>query len=162
MVADILKGWLAVVVAARLCWHWFHLPQDPADPETLAIIAALGAVVGHNYTCWLNFKGGKGISTSAGVLLALVPWSLLIILSVFLVVLTTSRYVSLASISASCTLPFATWFTGKSNTLIIITSIMAVLAIFKHRANIQRLLNGSENKIGGKKPPASGSVQAPP
>jgi glycerol-3-phosphate acyltransferase PlsY len=117
------------------------------------IIAAVAAVLGHNYTCWLRFKGGKGIATSAGVLAALVPVPLLIILSVWIVVFALSRYVSLASMSASFTLPFATWLVGYPLILILVTAAMAAMAIFKHKGNIKRLIAGTENRFGRKKTP---------
>jgi glycerol-3-phosphate acyltransferase PlsY len=85
------------------------------------------------------------------VLLGFVPLSLLIILAVWIIVFALSRYVSLASISASFVLPFAVWLTGKSFTMIAVTSAMAALAIFKHKSNIQRLLNGTESRFGSKK-----------
>ena len=149
--ADALKGLLAVVLAPRLSWLIFGTPTDPLVREWLELIAGLTAILGHNYTCWLRFKGGKGIATSAGVLVALVPYALLVIFVVWVVVLGLTRFVSLASICASFTLPFATWITGGSFTLIAITAGMAVLAIYKHKSNIRRLLNGTENRIGFKK-----------
>ena len=92
-------------------------------------------------------------ATSAGVLVSLVPYALLISLGIWIIVLAATRYVSLASICASAALPPATWLTGGSATLIIITAAMATLAIYKHRANIGRLVAGTENRIGRKKPP---------
>lgn len=148
--ADALKGWLAVAVVAELAWRQFVPGSGEAAREWLAICAGVAAVLGHNYTCWLHFKGGKGIATSAGVLAALVPWALLIILSIWILVFAFSRYVSLASISASATLPLATWLTTGSRRLTIITGLMAALAIYKHKSNIQRLLNGTENRISPK------------
>src|SRR5215471_8299879 len=99
--ADALKGWLAVVVVTRVVTMILHLPGDQMTQEWLAICAGVCAILGHNFTCWLRFKGGKGIATSAGVLTALVPWSLLIILAVWLVVFAVIRYVSVASMAAS-------------------------------------------------------------
>ena len=116
------------------------------------VCAGVAAILGHNFTCWLSFKGGKGIATSAGVLVALVPWSLVIILAVWIVTLALTRFVSLASVFASATLPFAAWMTGESLTMILITGGLAVLAIYKHRTNIKRLLNGTESRIGSPKP----------
>ncbi|HYG33969.1 MAG TPA: glycerol-3-phosphate 1-O-acyltransferase PlsY [Clostridia bacterium] len=162
LLADVLKGLLAVAVVARFIADWLQLPANGTEREWLRIIAAFMAVVGHNYTCWLRFKGGKGIATSAGVLLALVPWSLLIILTVWIIVFAASRYVSLASISASFTLPFAAWLTGESTTVISITAAMAALAIYKHKANIQRLMNGTENRIGSKTTPVSSTTPKKP
>jgi glycerol-3-phosphate acyltransferase PlsY len=147
LLVDALKGYLAVAVFAPVLAGMVEPPVDGRTREWFALVAALAAVLGHNYTCWLYFKGGKGIATSAGVLLALVPGALGIILAVWIVVFVATRYVSLASISASFTLPFAAWITGESVTMIAITAGMAVLAIYKHRSNIQRLLAGTESRI---------------
>src|SRR6266568_3820241 len=81
------------------------------------------------------------------LLAALVPWALLIILSLWIILFALTHYVSVASLAASFTLPFATWFTTKSWTLTIVTAAMGVLAIYKHKANIRRLLKGTENRI---------------
>jgi glycerol-3-phosphate acyltransferase PlsY len=153
LLADALKGAVAVAATAWFFCRWFH--ASPDAKEACEIIAALCAILGHNYTCWLYFKGGKGIATSAGVLAALVPGALLIILSVFIIVVALTRYVSLGSIAASFTLPFASWITHKSPTIIAVTGAMGVLAIYKHRANIKRLLNGTETRIGAKRSPES-------
>ena len=152
LLADAAKGWLAVFVVAKLVAGWFYPAAGPLAREWFAICAGIAAILGHNYTCWLHFKGGKGIATSAGVLVALVPVPLLIILGVWIVVFALSRYVSLASISASFALPFAAWLVGESWTIILVTAALAALAIYKHKANIQRLINGTENRIGFKKP----------
>ena len=148
---DALKGWVAVVLMTRLVLLAFGLKADGARMEVCQLIAALGAVLGHNYTCWLNFKGGKGIATSAGVLLALVPWALVTIFVTWIVVFALTRYVSLASLAASAALPFASWATHESLTKVIVTGAMAVLAIYKHKGNIQRLFNGTEPRFGQKK-----------
>lgn len=150
LLGDALKGFAAVVVITRLYWHVFGATGDATTREALEIVAGLAVILGHNYTCWLRFKGGKGIATSAGVLVALVPYSLLIILGVWILVFGLTRFVSLASICASFTLPFADWLTGGSPTMIGITAAMAGLAIYKHKANIQRLLKGTESRIGRK------------
>ena len=152
LMADALKGWLAVALMAHLFWSWFVPAEDLVSQERLEMIAGFAAVLGHNFTPWLGFKGGKGIATSAGVLLALVPLSLLIIFAVWIVVFATSRYVSLASICASLALPLATWLTGRNVALIAVTSAMTGLAVFKHRSNIQRLLSGTENRFGSSNP----------
>lgn len=151
LLVDALKGLLAVALVSWLIWKAYGGAGGLFTREWLEIDAGLAAIVGHNYTCWLHFKGGKGIATSAGVLLALVPYSLLIILTVWIVVLGLTRFVSLASVCASFTLPFATWLTGRSTTLIGITAAMAALAIYKHKSNIQRLLQGTESRIGRKR-----------
>ena len=147
---DMLKGWLAVVVLTRLALGAFGLNANGAALETDEIIAGVAAILGHNYTCWLQFKGGKGIATSAGVLLALVPWALLIIMAVWIGVCIVTRYVSLASISASLVLPLASWLTHESLTKVIVTAAMAALAVYKHKGNIRRLLDGTEPRLGRK------------
>jgi glycerol-3-phosphate acyltransferase PlsY len=152
LLVDALKGWVAV----RLCALWIAdllLPPDSlgGSREIAAIVAAVFAVLGHNYTCWLHFKGGKGIATSAGVIAGLVPWALLIILGVWIVLFAATHYVSVGSIGAAFALPFATWFTTKNLVLTVVTGTMGALAIYKHRGNIQRLLNGTENRISFKK-----------
>ena len=159
MVADAAKGWISVALLAKWLATVFLVGYSDLTVEWLKLCAGFGAVLGHNYTFWLRFKGGKGISTSAGVLVAIVPIPLLIILSVFVIVLATTRYVSLASVAASFTLPFATWWTGLSGNLIGVTAAMAVLAIYKHRTNIRRLIQGTESRVGRKKPAAVASQE---
>ena len=144
---DALKGFVAVFVVARLAFAMFLPDRGETAYDAIRVCAGVAAVLGHNFTCWLNFKGGKGIATSAGVLIALVPTSLVIILSVWIVVFAISRYVSLASICASFMLPFAAWLTHETVAMIAITAAMAALAIYKHKANIKRLLNGTESRI---------------
>lgn len=155
---DALKGWVAVMGTLVIC-HWLWPSAKDLEREWLEIVAAFLAIVGHNYTCWLWFKGGKGIATSAGVLLALVPGPLAIILTIWIILFFLTRYVSLASICASFTLPFAVWLTGRSEKLILITSAMAALAIYKHRSNIQRLLNGTESRLARKQPAGAVTTQ---
>jgi acyl phosphate:glycerol-3-phosphate acyltransferase len=149
LVVDGLKGYAACTLVSDFMITAFAVKT--ADEEYLRIVAGLAVVLGHNYTCWLKFKGGKGIATSAGVLAALVPWALIIILCVWIVVFALTRYVSLGSISASFALPFATWLTHGSLTMIVVTSAMSVLAIYKHRENIRRLLEGTEHRMGAKR-----------
>jgi len=149
LLIDALKGWLAVAVlpAVLLLVLGRGAAASPGTRAVLEILAGFCVIVGHNYTCWLHFKGGKGIATSAGVLLALVPWALLIIFVVWVLVFFSTRYVSLASIAASASLPFASWATHENLTKVMVTGAMAVLAICKHRANIQRLLQGTEPRF---------------
>jgi glycerol-3-phosphate acyltransferase PlsY len=161
LLADALKGALAVFVVAQLAANWIDAPMNSLNRDWLAICAGVCAILGHNYTCWLHFKGGKGIATSAGVLVALVTIPLLIILAVWIVVFAISRYVSLASIAASITLPFACWVDQKSTALILVTGAMGVLAVYKHKANIRRLLNGTESRFGRKPAPAEAPKATP-
>lgn len=153
LVMDGLKGFAACTWLPDLVLRWFAVPDGKDEPYRL--LAGVAVVLGHNYTCWLRFKGGKGIATSAGVLAALVPWALGIIAVVWLVLFGLSGFVSLGSIAASATLPVASWLTGESLTMILVTLGLAVLAIYKHRGNIQRLLNGTEHRIRFKKKEAA-------
>ena len=160
LLLDALKGFVAVALVLK----YFHelnefLPQMfPVDAIALpavrlnyAILAGVCAVIGHNYPCWLSFKGGKGIATSAGVFLALAPLAVSIALGVWIIVFVVSRYVSLASIAAAVALPTAVWFTMDSVCLGLVTTALGTLAIYKHKANIQRLLAGTENRVHFKK-----------
>jgi glycerol-3-phosphate acyltransferase PlsY len=123
--------------------------------ESLQIAAGFAAILGHNYTCWLKFKGGKGIATSAGVLLGWMPSSLAIVLGLWLIVFGISRYVSLASIAAAIALPVAVWATDGRCHMVVIAAVVGALAVYKHRANIRRLLDGTEHRFGRKKDAAS-------
>jgi acyl phosphate:glycerol-3-phosphate acyltransferase len=155
LLADAAKGWVAVFLVARYFAGWGVLEAGTTRLEWFQLGAGVAAILGHNYTCWLHFKGGKGIATSAGVLIALVPVALLIVLGIWIVVFAFSRYVSLASIAAAFALPFAAWFCKASPTMVAVLSVLAALAIYKHKSNIKRLLNGTENRIGGKKAASS-------
>lgn len=158
LVVDAAKGWLAVFVAAKLVSGWFYPEAGSPALEWFRLCAGIAAILGHNYTCWLHFKGGKGIATSAGVLVALVPKPLLVVLAIWIIIFALSRYVSLASILAAFSLPFAAWAFGETWTIVFVTAALAALAIYKHKANIQRLINGTENRIGAKK---GSSAEAP-
>jgi len=115
------------------------------------VIAGVCAVLGHNYTCWLKFKGGKGIATTAGVYLALAPWVLLIALGAFILAIVLTRYVSVGSIAAAIALPIAVYWTQNNDLLNIVSLMLGVMAIYKHKSNIQRLMAGTENRLGNKK-----------
>ncbi len=161
LVVDGLKGWVAVATFPALIHRLLDAngAWDSQTEQWLKIIAAISVILGHNYTCWLKFKGGKGIATSAGVLGALVPLALVISLSTWIIFCLLTRYVSVASIAASLILPPATLICGYGWLLTIVTGIMAVLAVYKHKANIGRLLNGTENRLGRKKaPPTTGTA----
>jgi len=161
LLADAAKGWLACLLGFLICGYFnsahagLHDSSDPEllnflPPDRCAIIAGICAVLGHNYTCWLGFKGGKGIATTAGVYFALAPLAAGIALTTWIVLALATRYVSVASIAAAAALPIAVWFTTDSLLLGIVTTALGLLAILKHKKNIQRLLHGTENRIGGK------------
>jgi acyl phosphate:glycerol-3-phosphate acyltransferase len=142
LLIDALKGFAAAYFVA-------FGPNAPSEIHSM--VAGISAILGHNYTCWLRFKGGKGIATSAGVLLAWTPLGFAIVLATFLIVFGIWKYVSLGSICAAAILPVGVWLTGGSPRMIGLTTFVGVLAIYKHKANIQRLLAGTENRVGAKK-----------
>ncbi len=144
---DVFKGWSAVMLLVPLIAGWNFCE----DCESVRLLAGLAAVLGHNYTCWLKFKGGKGIATSSGVILAWMPLVLLTILAVWIVTFYASKYVSLASIAAAVALPISALAWRYSWTYFGVSLCLAILAIYKHKPNIQRLLAGTENRVGSKK-----------
>ena len=146
LVFDGLKGFVACAWMADLIIKFFAVPQH--DEIYLRLAAGLAVILGHNFTCWLRFKGGKGIATSAGVLAGVVPWTMIIGLGIWIIMFAVTRFVSVGSLAASVSLPFAAWFTTKNWTLTVVTAAMGALAIYKHKSNIQRLLNGTENRVG--------------
>lgn len=155
-ILDMAKGALPVMAAWALCGSR-TAPLSPAACQLAAVLTGISAVLGHNYTCWLGFRGGKGIATSAGVLLALAPWTLLTTLLVWLVTFFTTRYVSVASIAAGVALPVAVtvagWLRGAFNVpLLVLSLIIGFLAVWRHRSNIQRLREGTESRSLQKKP----------
>jgi len=141
LLCDMLKGTIAVIVAERY----------GADP-TLA--AALGAFLGHLFPVWLKFKGGKGVATYIGLLVGLHWPTALFFCIVWLAVAAATRYSSLAALFASALTPLAIWYIGLPSVAALFF-LLTVLLWFMHRANIARLLNGSEGKIGAKTSDAS-------
>jgi len=149
---DGFKGFLAVRLGIFLGTH------GGIESSVAGVVAAIACILGHNYTFWLGFKGGKGIATSGGVVLALFPWFIVLIVAlVWVVVFYLSRYVSLASICAAISLPASLILmspsVGSSNfwVLILFSILAASLAVLRHRTNITRLLNGTESRFGKKK-----------
>jgi glycerol-3-phosphate acyltransferase PlsY len=148
LLVDVLKGFAAVAWLPILILKIFSTTQ--IDLETLRIVAGIFAVLGHNYPCWLKFKGGKGIATALGVFIALAPWVALASLLVFILIVALTRYVSLASIIAAITVPFFALVLAHPHNRQLLTglSIISFIGIAKHHANIRRLLNGTESKFG--------------
>jgi glycerol-3-phosphate acyltransferase PlsY len=162
LLMDALKGYVACALLSPLIFNWLaphysglfvDFKNQPVELQVrFQVVAGIFAVLGHNYTCWLKFKGGKGIATSAGVCLALAPWPLLIALVVFILALLATRYVSVGSISAAVALPAAVWMLTPHNLLLgIVTTVLGVLAIYKHKGNLQRLAAGTESRLQFKK-----------
>lgn len=163
LLVDALKGWAGAAVVPSLVIRWLGgsgAATGVAWPTWLPVVGGVCAVLGHNFTCWLRFRGGKGIATSAGVLAALLPFAFFVALAVFLGCLLVFRIVSLGSIAAAASLPLATWYWHREPVLVGFSIALAALAIWRHRANIQRLLAGTEPRLGQKRvsqPPASTS-----
>jgi glycerol-3-phosphate acyltransferase PlsY len=145
---DFTKGFLALFLL-----RVFVFPGDaPWSVELLLVSCGLAAVVGHNYTPWLGFKGGKGVATSAGVLGALLPEALVIIFAIWAIEVLILRYVSLGSLLAAVALPVVTVLLYPGEWVYLgLAGLICVLVVWSHRSNIKRLIAGTESKIGVKK-----------
>lgn len=142
--ADLSKGALAATLVPRL----LHGTSVSFPPEIPFIVCGISSIAGHNWPVFLGFRGGKGVATSAGVLLGLTPAAAGIGLLCWIAVFTVSRYVSAASISAALAVAGAAWVPGlrQGRVLPPTLTVLAAMVIFRHRSNIRRLLNGSENR----------------
>lgn len=161
LLLDALKGVLAVLLVARL--HEGSVPFNNATPfddfTLVQIIAGVSAVIGHIWTVFANFKGGKGVATGLGVLLVVATVDILIAIGVFIIIVAQTRYVSLGSIIGTACVPLAmiiranVFHANISGYWTILPFLlgMTALVVFTHRKNIVRLLNGSEHKISFKK-----------
>ncbi|WP_294707014.1 glycerol-3-phosphate 1-O-acyltransferase PlsY [uncultured Fusobacterium sp.] len=141
LILDALKGFLPPFLASRF----------GVSGNILLVIGVL-AIVGHSLSFFLNFKGGKGVATSLGVFLFLIPNVTLALLIIFILVVYFTRYISLGSIIAAAALPILTAFSPIRNNvgrtpLIIMTLLIGAFVIWRHRTNITRLMNGTENKF---------------
>lgn len=135
LILDAGKGAIAVAVASRF-------------GSELAATAALAAVLGHLFPVWLRFKGGKGVATSAGVLLAYNPPVALAAMATWLIVAVVFRYSSLAALAAAILAPLWAWLFGPRGTLpIAVVATIALLVVLRHAENIHRLVRGAETKI---------------
>ncbi len=173
LLLDALKGLIPTMFGISLIR--FDGMQNPMMIEALSpyaaevpmftahvfqVLTGLLAILGHNYSPWVNFRGGKGIATSAGVLIALMPAGVVILMVVWVLSFWITRYVSVASILAAAVLPLVTlwgsWFHGKiangtwNKPLFAFSVLIAAMAIWKHRSNIHRLLKGTEHRFSRK------------
>lgn len=152
LLVDMAKGVLSCWVAPWVPVLLGAATQEvDADHLLYQLIGGVGAVLGHSFTCWLRFKGGKGVATAAGVFLALAPWAALVCVLLFAIVVALTGYVSLGSIVAAMALPVAVYFFHYPFLLTLFTTLVALLVIYRHRSNLKRLLNGTELKFGKKK-----------
>lgn len=142
LLGDMLKGTVAVLLAR-------HLYTPPPDAHLAGLIAGFGAFIGHLFPVWLKFKGGKGVATYIGVLIGLVWPAALIFCAIWLVVAAAFRYSSLSALIASAVTPLALWLLGEPGPAVLYLVLTAMLWIM-HRANIARLMAGTEGKIGAK------------
>lgn len=152
MLFDVLKGWVAAYYIAQLGFE-----NGLISPLLVQILAGVSSILGHVYTIFAKFKGGKGVGTAAGMLIAIYPLALLFCFSVFLLVAFSSKYVSLASILAAITLPISLYlieiYTEQPTppTEFYFAMLVALFIVFTHRSNIGRLIKGEENRFGSEK-----------
>jgi glycerol-3-phosphate acyltransferase PlsY len=144
LLADVLKGTVAVLVM----YAWWGRDHS--------MLAGLGAFIGHLFPVWLKFKGGKGVATFLGVLLAMSWIGALVFGAIWLAVAAATRYSSVASLLACAAVPLYFWLTGERQEALLFL-LLLVFTVFVHRANIARLLNGTEGKIGHKAEPPRGA-----
>lgn len=172
LLLDAAKGYVAVALSQLLLLPAQHTPEMRLD---VLAVAATFAVLGHVYPVWLGFKGGKGVATALGVYLALMPPAVVGALTLFLLIMLTTKYVSLASILAAASFPvFGAMISGSrlaftgvpgphwfwTRTLVACALIVPGLLIAKHHANIRRLISRTEYRIGDKKRQAAASESA--
>ena len=144
LIGDALKGTFAVLLA------YFYFGRDDFA-HALALFAAAGAFLGHLFPIWLGFKGGKGVATYIGLLLAL-AWPIAIAFAlIWLAVVALSRYSSLAALLASAATPVALWMIGDQPAAVLFT-LLSLLLWIMHRGNIARLVRGTESKLGASTP----------
>lgn len=136
LIADAFKGILAVGIMSYL----FHNPL-------LDVVTALGALLGHNYSLFLGFKGGKGVATALGLLIFMMPKVAIASFGIWLVCVLLTRYVSLGSIMAAIFTPPLAWYLGYPSAYVIFSVVAAFFVVLRHKENIHRLLTGTESKI---------------
>ena len=145
LILDILKGalptYLGIVLGADLLTRMTGI--DKLD----VIVIGMAAILGHTFSLFLKFKGGKAVATTLGVFLVLVPYAILILLVVFFVIFGLTKYVSLASIVSAVALPITVYLTTRHIPLTILGIIIGLLVIIRHKENIKRLINGTESKL---------------
>ncbi|NTV52909.1 MAG: glycerol-3-phosphate 1-O-acyltransferase PlsY [Candidatus Firestonebacteria bacterium] len=155
---DVAKGFLAVALLP-------HLTPFPGL-DYVRVACGLAAVLGHTYTLFLQFKGGKGVATTYGVLLALAPVSTILVFLAFVAVVAFSKYVSLGSLVSAVLFPIFIWLLGESGqgfSILFLALVVGTAVVAKHRSNIRRILDGTENRLGksaapGEKPKGGGQA----
>ncbi len=147
LLIDVLKGALATLIPVMASHFYLHLEVDTLIK--VQILAAIFAVTGHVFPIFAQFRGGKGVATSLGVIIGLQPFAALICLVIFLIVFIGSKFVSLGAICASIAFPLVVRFVLKEESLWLFgfSILLSGLVIFAHRKNIGRLIKGEENKM---------------
>ena len=145
LILDISKGLVPTLIAILLKVDFF---ENLTKIENLDyVLVGICAILGHVFSIFMNFKGGKAVATTLGVFLVLVPKAILFVAIVFFVVFAIFRYVSLSSIFAAVSLPIFTYFLYQQIIYVILGILIAILIIVKHKSNIERLKNGTESKF---------------
>jgi glycerol-3-phosphate acyltransferase PlsY len=157
---DVLKGSVAVLICGAIA---FRMGATAGVQMNAVALGALCAILGHIYTVWLGFKGGKGVATAFGVFLAVAPWAALAAMGVFVVVFALSRYVSLGSILSALAFPiFALLIPHRPRTSweTAVIFLVPLIVIVKHHQNISRLMRGTEYRFGKTNHPKTGTSAA--
>jgi len=136
LVADIAKGFVPVVIALNL-----------GLTSTATAFVGMAAFLGHLYPVFLGFQGGKGVATALGVFLGLAPWATLVLMVIFVLVILTTRVVSLSSMVAAASAPIVFWLLSSPPLLTGTSLFIALMIVLRHRGNIQRLLSGTEPRV---------------
>jgi glycerol-3-phosphate acyltransferase PlsY len=141
LLLDFLKGFIAVTVLPLLIF------KGAETSEAIYIILGAAAIAGHIWTIFLKFKGGKGVATTAGVMIGLAPVILLSCFVIWIIIFAIWRYVSLASIIAAIFLPIFAVITGRDISFIIFCAFLCLVGVYMHKGNIKRLIQGNESKL---------------
>lgn len=166
-VLDMVKG--ALAAGWPVVWYYLGVARKQAatqpvdfsdavitDATILGYVGLAFALLGHSFSCFTGFRGGKGVSTAAGGFLVLLPYVMLIATALWIVVFYASRYVSLASIAAALSLPFLSLAFHDGGLALGATVVTALFVVIRHRANVGRLLKGTEKRFERRKPSAGG------
>ena len=139
MVVDIAKGWVPTL---------FFPLWDGAQPLEWAFAYGAAAIIGHVFSVFVGFRGGKGVATGGGVFMALAPWAVLLGFAVWGVIVVLTRTVSLGSLAAALVLPLAVYVTNEPRAEVLLSVLLSLFVIYAHRTNIRRLVRGEEPRFG--------------
>lgn len=142
-VLDVLKG-----LAPALCAGMVGAPSFVGHGQEWAFIAGFAAVLGHMFSPFLGFRGGKGVATGLGVMFGTTPIVAALVFGIFILLLATTRYVSLSSMVAASSMPFLGFALGDPPSLLIAYTVLAIVVVIRHRDNIRNLRQGTERKFG--------------